>query len=913
MPQFPNTLSKKSSIKDALLDEVDNNNNNSQVKNVSLPEYKSQIYDNPSLITEEISQPSYKSSIKQVNSINSIKSPKFNFDNHQHSIPADNYDQAEKIWEEFVAAQEAEPILLNFKKIRELLRITPNFINFDATFSVLKGCLKNWKTQKLFKELEKFTDNSCYFPEKKTKYASKTVSSGLGRVPDIPQPTFSDSEIRLDPNERSCKDVNCLIVGAGPVGLRFAIEMSLLGANTAVVEARTGFTRNNVVHLWNSVVTDLKKIGLKYFYNQFGTRDLNHIAIERLQSSLMKISLIFGVDIHLGVKYDNSKHPDQDKNRPWKPMTTPALPLDCPIHHRIDILIGADGKRTKVPGFSMKTLKGRLSLGITANLALAGNDTNVDEIAGKAYQFHQKFFQDLKNIHDITLENIVYYRREHHYFVMTCKKSSLLERGVINKDLPAAELLTWNNIDVRELEKYARDAINYSTEGQLSHCSWMKNTRGENDIAIFDFTEMWKAEHSSITRQSCSGGRLLLTQLIGDALLNPFWPMGTGVGRGFQGAFDAAWLCKKFFEAYKKFSKTEFEIEAKQEIAKRELSYNSIYTSLDKCNDDLLEAKYHTLDPSTRYRYYNNVIQKFSAKLGDQHWYSDKAAKESLARPSIAVNPSSIDGVMITSPDLKRPRLNDRSGFTATGSGLESKITTRKKSSRIPNLGTSILGHSGPQISTQGKIDINSVTEDILPRISARIGQNTIYNYKVENLTTDWNNGHLLAALVHSFDNNLFNLSDKVKMNTKSELIKFILGIIENHYGYKMPIRHTELLFLGQSGKVEKKNSYKIANDVEVKFAWSLMSLLKIPHRKAKNNSNEKRQIINSRDRNYDITMSDNLDDGDDPLNYSILQDQLLPEMKSDKRVDMSKRSMTNLDTGLGDGNYFSYFIFIHK
>ena len=59
--------------------------------------------------------------------------------------------------------------------------------------------------------------------------------------------------------------------------------------------------------------------------------------------------------------------------------------------------------------------------------------------------------------------------------------------------------------------------------------------------------------------------------------------------------------------------------------------------------------------------------------------------------------------------------------------------------------------------------------------------------------------------------------------------------------------------------------------------------------------------------------MSDNLDDGDDPLNYSILQDQLLPEMKSDKRVDMSKRSMTNLDTGLGDGNYFSYFIFIHK
>jgi len=34
----------------------------------------------------------------------------------------------------------------------------------------------------------------------------------------------------------------------------------------------------------------------------------------------------------------------------------------------------------------------------------------------------------------VDLENIVYYRGETHYFVMTVAKSSLLEKGVIKED-----------------------------------------------------------------------------------------------------------------------------------------------------------------------------------------------------------------------------------------------------------------------------------------------------------------------------------------------------------------------------------------------------------------------------------------------------------------------------------------------
>ena len=44
-----------------------------------------------------------------------------------------------------------------------------------------------------------------------------------------------------------------IIVGCGPVGLRCAIELLLLGVSVTVVESRTRFTRMNVLHLWEWV------------------------------------------------------------------------------------------------------------------------------------------------------------------------------------------------------------------------------------------------------------------------------------------------------------------------------------------------------------------------------------------------------------------------------------------------------------------------------------------------------------------------------------------------------------------------------------------------------------------------------------------------------------------------------------
>jgi hypothetical protein len=54
-----------------------------------------------------------------------------------------------------------------------------------------------------------------------------------------------------------------LIVGAGPVGLRMAIEARLLGADVFVCEARSVWNRGNVMKMWKVAKSDLMSLGMQ--------------------------------------------------------------------------------------------------------------------------------------------------------------------------------------------------------------------------------------------------------------------------------------------------------------------------------------------------------------------------------------------------------------------------------------------------------------------------------------------------------------------------------------------------------------------------------------------------------------------------------------------------------------------------
>ena len=63
-----------------------------------------------------------------------------------------------------------------------------------------------------------------------------------------------------------------LISGAGPTGLRAAVEAALMGMRVHVIEKRSEFSRVNILMLWQNTADDLIAYGARTFYPKFTNR-----------------------------------------------------------------------------------------------------------------------------------------------------------------------------------------------------------------------------------------------------------------------------------------------------------------------------------------------------------------------------------------------------------------------------------------------------------------------------------------------------------------------------------------------------------------------------------------------------------------------------------------------------------------
>ena len=94
------------------------------------------------------------------------------------------------------------------------------------------------------------------------------------------------------------------------------------------------------------------------------------------------------------------------------------------------------------------------------------------------------------------------------------------------------QLLSSENIDKKSLECYAIEATAYATDGALGSVEFEKNHRGENDVALFDFTSLFASENAAriIERK----GKRILLCVTGDSLLEVIIVKATSV-KQFQG------------------------------------------------------------------------------------------------------------------------------------------------------------------------------------------------------------------------------------------------------------------------------------------------------------------------------------------------------------------------------------------
>ncbi|XP_028587020.1 F-actin-monooxygenase MICAL2 isoform X3 [Podarcis muralis] len=465
----------------------------------------------------------------------------------------EKYSQAGQIFENFVQASTCKGTIQAFNILTRQLELDP--LDNRNFYTKLKSKVTSWKAKALWNKLDK-------------RASHKEYKRG-----------------------KSCVNTKCLIVGGGPCGLRTAIELAFLGAKVVVVEKRDTFSRNNVLHLWPFTIHDLRSLGAKKFYGKFCGGSIDHISIRQLQLILFKVALMLGVEIHVNLEFVKVLEPPEDQENQKIGWRAEFLPMDHPLsEYEFDVVIGADGRRNSLEGFRRKEFRGKLAIAITANFINRNTtaEAKVEEISGVAFIFNQKFFQDLKEDTGIDLENIVYYKDSTHYFVMTAKKQSLLEKGVIIDDYIDTEmLLCGENVDQDNLLSYAREAADFATDYQLPALDFAINHYGQPDVAMFDFTSMYASENAALIRERHR--HQLLVALVGDSLLEPFWPMGTGCARGFLAAFDTAWMVRSWAQG-----KHPLDI-----LAERE----SIYRLLPQTTPENITKNFdqYTIDPATRY------------------------------------------------------------------------------------------------------------------------------------------------------------------------------------------------------------------------------------------------------------------------------------------------------------------------
>lgn len=161
---------------------------------------------------------------------------------------------------------------------------------------------------------------------------------------------------------------------------------------------------------------------------------------------------------------------------------------------------------------------------------------------------------------------------------MTPTKKSLQDLGVI-KDGRCEAMLARSNVDLQQLSHMVQEiATFFGLPKELCE------TQG---AMIFDFSGVRRLESPAVLT---IGG--LFVCAAGDTLLEPFWPEGLGIVRGFFSALDAASAIVLAATGARE-----------QAVAQMTANYNILKSVTAQSSRELLhrDCKQYRLNPSTRY------------------------------------------------------------------------------------------------------------------------------------------------------------------------------------------------------------------------------------------------------------------------------------------------------------------------
>jgi len=458
------------------------------------------------------------------------------------------------------------------------------------------------------------------------------------------RPEYTDAPL----NRGRLNGRHCLVVGAGPCGLRAAIELRLLGAQVTVVERRDTFSRINQLHIWSWVGEDLRGLGARMIEpppKDFGSNpDLLVIGINDLQKLLLKVALLLGVDVRLGLEYCDTKwgengwqtllRPPSDWNftegragpaavtsQPVTSNSRPPSQFLPGLLQKLAVVIGCGGFASSfgdnfgIRNVETESLRKESAIGLICNVARTHGRSEADlRSFSMARQFYMSLFRQAAEETGVDLENIVYVKSPvAHYFVMTPTPKSLISTGVVI-DESYRPLLARENINKAKLDEVVRRVIAFGwKQGVPSLLEALSKDLGgeqggfpgyaDSGPRLFDFSKMRRSSEGLIFLRPTGHGPAevpeeeddsLLVALAGDALMEPFWPEGLGIMRGFFGVLDACHAARAWSDGL-----TCSEVQELHGAAFQKLKTLSAATRARVLQQD--EKKY-CLSPETRYR-----------------------------------------------------------------------------------------------------------------------------------------------------------------------------------------------------------------------------------------------------------------------------------------------------------------------
>ncbi|KAG6602758.1 MICAL-like protein [Phytophthora cinnamomi] len=350
-----------------------------------------------------------------------------------------------------------------------------------------------------------------------------------------------------------------------------------------VLEKRKHFSRENILHLWPWVVQDMTALGAKVFFPSFcHSTAYFHVGTRQLQLILLKVALLIGVTVYSSTAFESviSPNSEESDNKPFYTVATqPQIPW-----MEFTAVLGASGTNDKLAepaGINRFVFSRKEALGIVCYFPNLGTteEKKVTEFSW-TIQFKQQMFAKMREI-GVDLENIVYYRGEMHYLVMTPKRQNLLDQKVLKVNHPEPQdLVQDENINKATLHEYVKRVVSFLGIPKKAEFS---------RIRMFDFSTRTRADKAAsiITAQ----GKKLYVGLIGDSLIEPFWPEGVGTCRGFLGALDGVWMVAQIGKKADE-----------QLLADREMAYRVIQHVSGFRRDDLQKnVRKYTVDPKSRY------------------------------------------------------------------------------------------------------------------------------------------------------------------------------------------------------------------------------------------------------------------------------------------------------------------------